>query len=927
MRKRLVYKYLLIIAFVAIALYAIHSHGVKRGMDLSGGSRLIFKIDTSALPEEEKGRLGLTEETMRIIRKRIDPAGVLEPRIQRKGGHEIIVELPFYRQTYKIKAEDTLKDIARKFFADEEKWRKIYDANKELIEDPENLRPGTTIKIPGIKAEEMKRKAEQLGTLEFRLVVDEHSKDPEDKKAYDEAVAGRVPSGYKWMDLRSAQGTVEKLLIKFNDPFKITGGDLAKSYATTNRYGLPIVGFDIRPGARARFARLTELHLKERLGIILNDKLQSAPVINERIYERGVIEGRFTAREVQDYVDILNSGKLPAPLILISEDYEGPTLGQDSIRRGFRAAILGLILVLIFMAFYYLASGLVADFALILNLILVIGGLALFRATLTLPGIAGLVLTVGMSVDANVLIFERIREEKAAGKALGVVIKDGYARAFRTIFDANVTTLITALILFQFGTGPIRGFAVTLSLGIIFSMFGALFVTRAIFDGLLIKGWLKKFAMFQAFKQPSLPFLRYSRWAIMGSLCFMIIGLGTFLHRGEENLDIDFTGGALFQLQLKEPKRIGEVRNEVAQAGFPDAEVQSLTGELGGVAELKASEFAIRIRLPGGTEEEQETQISQIKAALGSAFKDYAPLRKISVSFREVRELKSPVGERQVEGYYITAELEEALPESEIRSGLEAIGLSDARLELHNPEGSEEGITRFSITTNRTDVEEMKTGLSEAFFLSDPFTASHFIGGSIASEMKAKAIFTIIIALGAIVIYIWVRFGKLSFGLAAVVALFHDVLFTLGAISIGDWLGDQKIGQLLYLGDIKLSLPMIAAFLTIVGYSLNDTIVVFDRIRENLQRERRRKLEPQDAGLIQLSINQTLGRTLLTSLTTFIVVFVLYLVGGAAIHGFAFALIIGVIVGTYSSIFIASPLLVWSRIWKPEKLEETSGLG
>lgn len=482
MKGKLVHKYLIIIASVAIALYAIHSHGVKRGMDLSGGSRLVFKIDTSGLSEEEKGRVGLTEETIHILRKRIDPAGVLEPRIQRKGRHEIVVELPFEREIYKIKIEDTLRDIARKFFADEEKWRRIYDANREVIKDPENLRPGTRIRIPGMNPEKMKRLAKQMGALEFRLVVDDKSKDPADRQAYDEALAGNVPAGYKWMELQSAEGKSQNLLIRLEDPFNVTGKDLARARKTTDDYGLPAVGFELKPGAAKRFARLTELNIKQRLGIILNDVLQSAPVIQERIFGRGSITGSFTVQQAEELIRVLNAGKLPAPLILISEDYEGPTLGQDTIRRGFRAATFGLILVLISMAAYYLVSGLVADFALILNLILVIGGLALFRATLTLPGIAGLVLTVGMAVDANVIIYERIKEEYRLGKSRSASITAGFSKAFWTIMDANITTGIAALTLAQFGKGPIQGFAVMLAVGVVCSMISALFVSRLIFD-------------------------------------------------------------------------------------------------------------------------------------------------------------------------------------------------------------------------------------------------------------------------------------------------------------------------------------------------------------------------------------------------------------------------------------------------------------
>ncbi|MGB3057422.1 MAG: protein translocase subunit SecF, partial [Candidatus Omnitrophota bacterium] len=406
--------------------------------------------------------------------------------------------------------------------------------------------------------------------------------------------------------------------------------------------------------------------------------------------------------------------------------------------------------------------------------------LAYFKGTLTLPGIAGLVLTIGMAVDANVLIFERIREEFKLGKALHASVAAGYDKAFWTILDANVTTLITALILFQFGTGPVRGFATVLSIGIISSMFTALVVTRLILDFMTMgKGaHLKKLTMLQFFSMPNIPFVKIRKIAYIASILVIGLGMALFVQRGMKNFGVDFTGGTLQQFKFKEEVSVNDVRGVMGKLGMAESSIQQF-GE--------GKEFIIR-------------------------------------SFGEKSE--------------------------EVISGLEG----------------EFGKGSFEVMR----VEE--------------------VGPAVGEDLRRSAIKALIFAMIGICIYISFRF-EFRFAITAIVALFHDVLVALGMIAL--------TGR-------EISLPVIAALLTVVGYSINDTIVLFDRIRED--RKFMRKASQEE--IINTSINQTLSRTVLTSLTTLLVVLALFLFGGAVINDFAFVLMVGVIVGTYSSIFIASPLLL-----------------
>ncbi|RME03783.1 MAG: protein translocase subunit SecF [Planctomycetota bacterium] len=666
------------------------------------------------------------------------------------------------------------------------------------------------------------------------------------------------------------------------------------------------------------------------------------------------------------------------------------------------------------MIIYYRWLGLVADVALLLNLLIILAVMALYHADLTLPVLAGILSTVGMSVDANILIFERIREELARGKTLRHAFRQGYDKAFWAIFDANITTLITAVVLFQIGTGPIKGFAVTLSVGILSSLFTALFVTKVIFGIVIVKGWLRKASMLSLLSNPSIPFMKLRRVGVMISLILIVAGMIHLLTvvRGSI-LGIDFTGGSIIQIKLNHPISTESMRQRVHAMGvqFEDAEVQAVHSE--GDSPEGHREYQIRIpHIIKSTPPKIDSKTGQItfyfEIERGKVFpdtlkmlRDLAPRGIVQVlpleernSFNwrlsfttkplenpdlEVERYRSLI-EEYLEGKnfkIVQAETQSQLlkafakdlapkgfPEVKepfvpykdtgkgqirFRVNLDATSsakpevivsalLSESFLEVVNAEkklaikpfereyvqvkvvGGNEYVKEFEILagliterevplydaalrtyfkSNRTKTD--REGNVLHFVVSEPFPRISQIGPAVAKSLKAKAFWSIVFSILVIIAYITVRF-EFTFGIAAIIALIHDLLFTLGLIAAMDYYG---------ILEIKINLPIIAAFLTILGYSLNDTIVIFDRIRENLAQ---RKRKDSYLEIIDSSLNQTLSRTLLTSFTTFIVVLILFLCGVKVIQGFAFALMVGVVVGTYSSLFIASPVVVFYHL-------------
>jgi len=724
MLRKFKWKIILIVLIAAGAVYYAFppQDKINLGLDLQGGMHVVLEVDKEILAKAS-GKDALAR-AIEVIRNRVNEIGGEEVVVQQEGNNRIIVQIPG-----------------------------VTDREK-------------AVSLIG-----------RTALLEFKLVSD-------NKQHLEQAKAGNVPAGYELKYMDAEDGKKEALLVEVKA--SLSGESLVDAQVSKDRNGLTAVSFEFDPQGARRFGRLTADNKGKRLAILLDGVVKSAPSIETKITSSGIITQRhgFSYEDAADMALVLRSGALPVPLTIAEERTVGPTLGRDSVEQGIRATLIGAALVVGFMAVYYLLAGLVANFALCFNILLIMGGLSYFKAALTLPGIAGIILTIGMAVDANVLIFERIREELNVGRTLKAAIRAGYQKAFVTIIDANVTTLITALILFYFGTGPVKGFAVTLSIGIIASMFTALVVTRFVFDLLTLNPKFKRLPMLQLIRKPSIDFVGKRKGAYLISLVIIVLGLAGFFSKGEKgfgikkNFGIDFTTGTIQQLVFNEPVNIDKLRGSLKDIGLGDSLIQQFGDD---------KEVIIR--------------------TYPNVHEDI--LKKLRTDF---------------------------------------------------------GADQFEVL--RVEM----------------------VGPSVGRELTKNTFIALALALGAICLYISWRF-EFRFAVAAIVALVHDCLITIGAFSI--------TGR-------EISLPVVAALLTIIGYSLNDTIVVFDRIREDLKIMKKETFDK----VVNISINQTLGRTVLTSLTTLLVVGTIFFFGGEVINDFAFALMIGVVVGTYSSIFVASPILV-----------------
>ena len=562
-------------------------------------------------------------------------------------------------------------------------------------------------------------------------------------------------------------------------------------------------------GARA-WKRITGESIGKRIAIALDDYVQSAPTVNSEIPSgQSIITGNFTLEEAQDLANVLKAGALPARTRIVEEAVIGPTLGKEAQGQGVISIVAGLLIVVVFMVSYYSKGGLVANVALLFNIFFILGILAQLNAALTLPGIAGIVLTIGMSIDANVLIFERIREELRNGTSLLSAISAGYSKAYSSIIDANVTTFITGIILFMLGQGPVKGFATTLMIGIACSFFSAVFITRVIVTWMTKKGDKSKISFDTPFSKNllanlNLDFLSKRRIAYIVSSSIIVFGIVLVIAEGGLNFGVDFTGGRSYIVQFN---------NSVVA--------------------------------------------SDLKVALADDFEDAGT---------EVKWYGSDNVVKITTSYLVNDESTEA--DEAVEKALIA-GVSEA--------------------TGQTYVEDATKVDADHFSIA----GSSKVGATIADDIKTASAEAMIFSIIAIFIYILIRFKKWQFSLGAILALVHDTLFVIAAFAIARLFGKA----------FEIDQVFIAAILTIIGYSINDTVVVFDRIRENLA------IRPHEKAIdtFNLSINNTMNRTLITSFTTLIVVLILLVFGGEVLRGFSFALFIGIIVGTYSSIFIATP--------------------
>lgn len=714
---------------------------------------------TLASERVEQINKNAVDQALEIIRNRIDQFGVSEPVILRQGLDEIVVQLP------------GIDDPERAM---------------SLIGKTAQLQFKLVADTKGIDLWNLISQAQQSGQWNWGM----------GRKILNRVLQNKLPPGteiYFETNVDKTTGKETKTPLLVQTQVMMTGDMVQDAQVRIGgSFNEPLVSIDLTSRGGKIFAKVTSENVNRRFAIILDGVVKSAPVIREKILGGSAqITGNFTYQEASDLAIVLRVGALPAPVSVIQNLTVGASLGQDSINKGLLSGLLGTMLVIVFMIVYYRISGVIANFGLFLNILFLFAGLAALQATLTLPGIAGIILSIGMAVDSNVLIFERMREEFALGKSVKSGVESGYSKAFWTIVDSQVTTLITALALFMFGTGPIKGFAVTLSLGVSFNLFSTLFGTRLVYDILHAKGKLKPLNFLEFIKKQNIDFMKIRTYTFCFSGFFVLLGLiaGIQIMRGQANLGIDFTGGSMLMYTAEKPFTLNEVRSSLANAGIGDVDLQQVVNEHRLIVKLKKSEETVG------------NLADRISKVLNERFSD----------------------------------------------------------------------SHFAIESR-----------SE-------------IGSSISDTLRNKAWEAIAISLVGVIIYLALRFD-LRFGVAAAIATFHDLVAVVG---------------ICWLLNIEINLLIITALLTIAGYSLNDTVVIFDRIRETMHRKGE---HCELTEIINISTNEVLSRSVVTSLTTLLTVLALYLFGGSVIHDFSFALLTGITFGTYSSIFVAGALLtVWKK--------------
>jgi SecD/SecF fusion protein len=723
-----------------------------------------------------------------------------------------------------------------------------------------------------------------------------------DKKQRDEAT-GQIA------DTRTLAQRAQPLLRLENHPdyqdrdWRFDGAKLKQAFPTRDQRGLPAIGFEWDSRYASAFGAFTENFSGYQMAIVLNEQIESAPSLDEPIFASGIIRSGsvpYRPEEVEEMVTVLRTGSLRVRPVLESKERVEATLGASYVKRGWISGLTGIIGVFAFMAWYYRRLGVFSIVSLLTNMFVVLGAMSFLNATLTLPGIAGLVLTIGMAVDANILIFDRIREEMDNGRNIKQATKNGFEKAMSAIIDSNLTTLITSLVLYNIGTGPVKGFAVTLSIGIVASMFGALVVTRVLMHFTLARG-TSAFPMGTWLATANYNWLGTRKAAITGSIIVLVAGLGLFGFKVATDpnhiIGIDFLGGAEAQVRVEQPltREAFEAKLDAAGGSLARADVTSVLSSRAGDG---FTEFRLVTKAAGTTTEERENTGREFVATLREKLAD--TLQKGPLDIDPI----APDGTVSMRAYFKAPH-----PVEEISSALTSSGvMSDVVVEadavrptVYSVRGKvPAGTLESTLALTIEGALPARDSLGQNFELASAIANESVVGSTVSDELADKALLAMIISLFAIVMYIRVRFAEYSYGFAAVVALVHDVLFTLGAITVANMTG---------LVAIELDLTMIAAFLTIIGYSLNDTIVIFDRVREN-----RPRMEGGLEKVLNVSINQTLSRTILTTLTTFIAVGTLYFANigtGNALESFAFTMLMGMITGTYSTIYIANPALLW----------------
>jgi SecD/SecF fusion protein len=833
--KNAIWKWLLLLVLVMASLWTVYplQDKVRLGLDLRGGTSFTVQIDEEAIATQIRDEFKemkedqilervpakvkeAQERALEVIRNRVDGMGIAEPIIYPEKHNRIVVQLPGIDAKKRDEAARAIQSAAFLEF------RMVHEKNRELVDKlfdrgvaPEGFKLAS-VSDGGVSRNYYKRdkaavKDEQMDAA-FRQKLGQFN----------------APHGCEFMLEKEKVGGQEVYSPYFVERrAQLTGDTVKRASVDFQQLGQAVVALEFNAKGTRQFRTVTSDYapggaknpnpqMGRLMAIVLDNSLYSAPVIREAIHGgRAEISGSFTPQEAAFLANILKAGSLPAPVSIVEKRTVDPTLGRDAIRSGVKASVLGIIAIFILMGGYYLVPGLIANTTLALNIILLPlgmvltagvlglfardarGGGAIALPVLTLPGIAGIALSIGMAVDANVLIFERMREEMRGGKGLVATIGAGFTRAFTAIFDSNITTIITAFILFVMGSGPVRGYSVTLIAGLIVSLFTAVVVSRMIFNAIGTRtSDTKVLKMMSLIKPTNFDFMKPWKTALAISGIVIVVSWGMMIYHGAKDANsvfgVDFTGGSAQTFSFTQKLGIETVREALSAEGIKDPIIQYQADMQGGKEMLQIKVGSV----------EQGNKVSQV---LATKFAD------------------------------------------------------------------------AGFTVMQSDE----------------------VGPQIGSELKRKATWAMGLALVAMIIYIWFRF-ELGFGMGAVAALFHDVLVTAGVC---------------HLLGVQMSMTMMAALLTIVGYSVNDTIVIFDRIREDLRMARGKTF----LQICNQSMNETLSRTILTNFLTMVTVVFLLVLGGGAIKDFSIAMFIGMISGTYSTIYIATPVvLMWYKFKTPD---------
>lgn len=984
-------RFIIIFIVTALLAWAYQASGIRLGQDLRGGTTLRFSLDVEGA--RKAGRIAENQDaeevvraTIEVIQDRVDRSGLGETQIVPLGEDKFQISLPAGEGQQGL--VDSVISVVSQL--GDLKFRIEVLPDEDYIERNDDERPPRLGVWPGgDRASFNEFKGKEIAVWR-KARAEGQPYQPSEERFY-------------LVKAKGTDGTENghfHLLEEPTDPQeRRIGGEIITSPRVDQdtRTYQPVVLYDVKTEFESMFGDWTERSIKLPMAIVLNDEYWSAPTINSKLtggvqISLGSGSAADLEREAKELVTVLQTGSLKIQPTLEAKNEVGASLAGDSRDRGIYAIIVAFIGVLVFMLLFYRSSGLIANVSLLLNVGLLLGFLAFFQAVLTLPGIAGIVLTIGMAVDANILINERIRDELRAGRSLRRAVSEGYDKALSAIIDGNVTGLITAIFLYNFGTGPIRGFAITLALGLLVSMFTAIYVSRTLFEWAMQRGWIKNLTMWGKGEPTNFDWLGMRKIFVPISVVAVLFGLFEFFNTPDETLyDVDFNGGIRVQARFHTETSVDDVKkallterdvvvphrefgadgtprvtNKTVRVGpFPGAEVLEVMGSSQGTsaADIKVQRLFDSARV-GVTDEDQAAAFEgYIREALADRlYPDWLvspptlytppddlaaedPLQKVKGGMALEIALVDPLGAATAER--VQTAIEKHLPHYVEEDG-KLVAKAPTELSRTRQVVVREGVSpaagaktfqiwvRTATSTDQTvpiTPAEMRRQMGEFFggstfrqslatqanpsvgpdaeaqvTPSSAFPSTDLINPSVARRLKDSAFRALVLSLLGIIVYVAIRFRSWPMGFAAVACLFHDVALTLGVVAV--------INQLGWV-DAKLNLPMVAAFLTLVGYSVNDTVVIFDRIREN--RGKSPILRP---STINLSLNQTLARTIKTSATFLLVCVVLFgfNVGQRNIlEGFSFLLIVGAIVGTYSTVAISAPLLLflpwlWRRL-------------